>query len=97
MRNGASGAPVSGVSVGGYLVNEGTAPMRCRASAFILIDETGNAVTPQSLFCTVPLLGPHLSTPFTAQFTTMQGRRLQLRFEHPDGTYEAHALIVPRA
>ena len=97
MRNGASGAPVNGVSVGGYLVNKSSSPLRCRASAFILIDQAGNAVTPQVLFCTTPLLAPHGSTSFTAEFSTMQGTRLQLRFEHPDGSYEAHALTVPRA
>lgn len=97
MRNGASGAPVNGVSIGGYLVNKSSTPLRCRASAFILIDEAGNAITPQVLFCTTPLLAPHATTSFTAEFATMQGTRLQLRFEHPDGSYEAHQLTIPRA
>jgi hypothetical protein len=91
------GAPLDGLAVGGFITNTGTTPLRCSATAFVIIDEAGNAFTPHSLWCTTPTIGPHLFSSFTAEFTTLQGSHVELRFEHPDGTYEAHTLVVPPA
>ena len=95
LRNGASGAPMSGVVVSGTITNTGSTPLRCRATAFLLLDSSGNALMPRTQFCDVPSIGPHRSAGFSATFTTTDPAQLQLRFEHPDGTYETHALIVP--
>lgn len=95
LRNGASGAPISGVVVSGTITNTGSMPLRCRATAFLLLDSSGNALMPRTQFCDVPSIGPHRSAGFSATFTTTDPAQLQLRFEHPDGTYETHELIVP--
>jgi hypothetical protein len=97
LGNGASGAPVDGVVVSGEITNVGSSPLRCNASAFLLTDAAGNASVPRSQWCDVPAVGPHRSASFTATFATTGQTHLQLRFEHPDGTYEAHTLIVPPA
>jgi hypothetical protein len=97
LRNGGSGAPVSGVNVTGTITNSGSKPLRCTAIAFLLVDDRGNAVSPSSQFCEVQILAPNDSAYFNATFPTQETDNLQLRFEHPDGSYETHDLAVPPA
>ena len=97
MRNGASGVPLSGVVVTGTIRNAGSAPMSCRPTEFLLIDASGNANLPRLQWCTLPTIPPRSSTNFTATFSVTDDRHLQLRFEHPDGSYEAHPIALPPA
>ncbi len=96
VRNG-SGAPVDALVVSGTITNTSAAPLRCRATSFLLVDENGNAYAPSSQWCDVPAIGPSQSAGFSATFRAPQTPHLELRFEHPDGTYEAHALHLPPA
>ncbi len=94
VRNG-SGAPIDALVVSGTITNTGSAPLRCRATSFLLVDQNGNAYAPSAQWCDVPSIGPSLSAGFTATFRAPQTPNLELRFEHPDGTYEAHPLHFP--
>jgi len=97
VRTGVSGAPVNALVVSGTITNTGSTPLRCRAASFLLIDDNGNAFMPKTQWCDVPAIAPRRSAEFSATFTLTQQAHLQLRFEHPDGTYEAHKLKVPPA
>jgi hypothetical protein len=97
VRNGQSGAPVRGVRVSGTITNTGHETLRCRPTAFLLVDGNGEAIAPVWQSCDVPVIAPEQSGTFSAVFSTMQTAHLQLRFEHPDGTYESHALTLPPA
>jgi hypothetical protein len=97
LGTGAAGAPINGVIVSGTITNWDATPLRCRASQFLLVDIRGNAVVPRAQWCAVPSIGPRRWARFSATFTTMQRTHLELRFEHPDGSYERHALRVPPA
>jgi hypothetical protein len=94
MRTGSTGAPVVGLVVSGTITNGGKTPLRCSTSAFVVISSSDD-VAPSAEFCAMPLLAPAQSTYFNASFPTAPRDDLQLRFEHGDGTYEVHALIVP--
>jgi hypothetical protein len=97
VRTGVSGAPVNALVVSGTITNTGSVPLRCRPTAFLLIDESGNAFMPKTQWCDVPSIAPRRSAGFTATFTPTEQVHLELRFVHPDGTYEAHVLKVPPA
>jgi hypothetical protein len=97
IRNGASGAPTRGVMISGTITNTGSTALRCRPTEFLLVDASGNAIAPSSQWCDVPSIAPQQSGTFNATFPTTQTAHLQLRFEHPDGTYEAHKVALPPA
>lgn len=97
VRTGVSGAPVNALVVSGTITNTGSVPLRCRPTAFLLVDPNGNAVTPKTQWCDVPSIAPRRSAGFTATFMDAPQDHLQLRFMHPDGTYEAHRINVPPA
>jgi hypothetical protein len=97
IRNGTSGAPTQGVTISGTITNTGSTALRCRPTEFLLVDGNGNAIAPTSQWCAVPSIGPQQSGTFNATFSTSQSAHLELRFEHPDGTYEAHRLTLPPA
>lgn len=65
--------------------------------AFLVVDAQGNALAPVKQYCDVPSIGPKDSGYFSATFSTRETENLQLRFEHPDGSYEIHDLAVPPA
>jgi hypothetical protein len=94
VRNGASGAPIAGVTVTGTLTNTDARAMRCTTSAFLLSAGTENPVTPSSAWCALPSIAPNQSTAFSATFATTARTHLQLRFEHPSGTYELHQIVL---
>lgn len=95
MRNGATGAPIEGLTVSGTITNTDTSLLRCRANAFLLIAPSGAAIAPSLQWCDVPAIAPDHSAEFTATFVTPAHQNLQLRFEHPNGTYETHNVILP--
>jgi len=97
LGTGAAGAPINGLVVSGTITNRGATPLRCRASQFLLVDQRGDAVAPRAQWCAVPSIGPRRWARFSATFTTTERAHLQLRFEHPDGSYESHALSDPPA
>lgn len=97
IRNGASGAPTTGVTVTGTITNTGPTTLRCRPTEFFLVDANGNAIPPSAQWCDVPAIAPQQSATFNATFSTTQTAHLELRFEHPDGTYESHKLTLPPA
>jgi hypothetical protein len=97
VRSGQSGAPVRGVHVFGTITNTSDETLRCRPTAFLLVERNGDAIAPTSQWCDVPAIAPQQSGTFSANFPTMQTAHLELRFEHPDGTYESHALTLPPA
>lgn len=92
-----SGAPIDALVVSGTITNTSSTPLRCRATAFLLVEENGNAFAPSSQWCDVLLIGPSHSAGFSATFRAPQAPHLQLRFVHPDGTYEAHSLHFPQS
>ncbi len=92
-----STAPTRGITVTGTITNGGGKSLKCNAIAFLIVDAHGNAVSPISQYCDVPAIAPKDSGYFSATFSTRETENLQLRFEHPDGTYEVHDLIVPPA
>jgi hypothetical protein len=95
VRTSAAAAPVGGLAVSGTITNNGRRPLRCSALALYVVDPNGNAVAPASQFCDVPSIAPDQSGYFSATFDTQRTEDLQLRFEHGDGSYETHDLIVP--
>ncbi len=97
LKNGTSGAPVDGLTISGIITNTGSAPLRCNAMSFLLVAANGNALMPRAQWCDVPFLAPKHSAGFSATFPVPPEARFQLRFEHPDGTYEVHRLTVPPA
>jgi hypothetical protein len=92
-----SGAPVNVVFVSGTITNTGSSAMSCSASAFLLVAPNGNAVSPTAQWCDVPSISPKQSAFFNATFAAGSTDNLQLRFVHPDGSYEVHDLILPPA
>lgn len=96
MRTGSTGAPIVGLVVSGTITNDGTAPLRCTASAFVLVSpSSGNDVAPSTQFCAVPTIAPQQSSYFNVTFAAAPRNDLRLRFEHGDGSYEIHDLAVP--
>jgi hypothetical protein len=95
MRNGSSGAPLEGIVVSGTLTNDGSSPLQCSANVFVLVRPSGEGIIPTSQFCAVPSLAPQQSTYFNATFAAAPRDDLRLRFDHSDGTYEVHDLVVP--
>jgi hypothetical protein len=71
--------------------------MSCNASAFLLVAPNGNAVSPTTQWCDLPSIQPKQSAFFNATFAAGNTDNLQLRFVHPDGSYEVHDLILPPA
>jgi hypothetical protein len=96
-RNGKSGAPVNVVFVSGTITNTGSSAMTCSASEFLLVGRNGNAVAPATQWCDLPSIPPKQSAFFNATFAASNTDSLQLRFVHPDGSYEIHDLILPPA
>ena len=94
---GRSGVPVNIIFVSGTLTNTESKAMKCNASSFLLVDGRGNAIAPQSQWCDAPSIAPNQSSFFNATFTAKDLRNVQLRFVHPDGSYEVHDLILPPA
>lgn len=95
MRTSATGAPIVGLSISGTLTNDGSTPLPCSRSAFILVRSGDNDVPPSAQFCQTPTLAPQQSTFFNATFAAPPRDDWQLRFEHGDGSYEIHDLAVP--
>lgn len=95
MRNGSSGAPVSGVTVTGTITNHGASALHCRSNSFFLTTDGKGALTPATQWCDAPAIAPSTSAQFTLTFATPPRDGLTLRFEHPNGTYETHELILP--
>lgn len=97
-HNGKSGAPVSVVFISGTITNTGTAALHCNANAFLLVDPNGNAIAPAAQWCDSPSIAPQQSAFFNATFQPGGSTdNLQLRYVHPDGSYEVHDLILPPA
>lgn len=88
-------APMTGITVSGTITNSGRQPLRCSAISFLVVDHGGNAISPTSEYCDMPAVAPNRSGYFSATFDTRPSENLQLRFEHPDGSYETHELTVP--
>jgi hypothetical protein len=95
MRTAGSGAPIEGLVISGTITNDGTAPLECSAGEFVLMRTGGDDVIPSSQFCAVPSIAPQQSTYFNATFAIAPRDDLRLRFEHADGSYELHDLVVP--
>lgn len=96
MRTGSTGAPMVGLVVSGTITNDGSAPLRCSASEFVLVStSSGDDVAPSAQFCAVPAIAPQQSSYFSVTFAAAPRDDLQLRFEHGDGSYEIHDLAVP--
>jgi hypothetical protein len=96
-KNGKNGMPVNVLFVSGTITNTGSSAMSCSATSFILVDPNGKAVTPSEQWCDVPSIGPKQSAFFNATFAPTKTDNVQLRFVHPDGSYEIHDLIIPPA
>ena len=96
-RNGKSGAPVNVIFISGTITNTGSASMGCSANAFLLVAPDGNATAPATQWCDVPSIAPKQSAFFNATFAATPNDNLQLRFVHPDGSYEVHDVILPPA
>ena len=94
LRGSGSSAPVTGLTVSGTITNTDGQPLHCGTNTFLIVDESGKAVSPASQFCDQPAIAPSESGYFSATFNTQETDNLQLRFEHPDGSYETHDLIV---
>lgn len=97
MRTGATGAPIIGLVVSGTITNDGKTPMQCSRSSFVLLHHGDSDIPPASQFCGLPSIAPQQSTYFNATFAAAPRDDWQLRFEHGDGSYELHDLIVPPA
>jgi hypothetical protein len=95
MRAGSSAAPVEGLVISGTITNDGTSPLQCSVAEFVLVRPGGDAVIPSSQFCAVPSIAPQQSSYFNATFAATPQDDLRLRFEHGDGSYELHDLVVP--
>lgn len=95
MRTGATGAPIVGLVVSGTITNDGSEPLQCSRSAFVLVRPGDGDVSPTAQFCALPSIAPQQSTFFNATFAAAPRDDWKLRFEHGDGTYEVHDLIVP--
>ena len=95
MRTGATGAPIVGLVISGTITNDGTQPLQCSRSAFVLMRSDDGDVSPTAQFCAIPSIPPQQSTFFNATFAAAPRDDWKLRFEHGDGTYEVHDLIVP--
>lgn len=92
---GSSGAPITGVTVSGTITDADARLLRCRPESFLLLTPQGNAIAPVRQFCDKPVLHRGKSGYFTATFVTADLDGLRIRFEHPNGNYETHDLILP--
>ena len=90
-----SSAPVEGLIVSGTITNDGDTPLKCSAVEFVLMQAGGTDVIPSTQFCAVPSIAPQESSYFNATFATAPRDDLRLRFNHGDGSYELHDLVVP--
>lgn len=97
LRNGSTGAPIVGIVVSGTITNAGTTALQCSRSEFVLIRPGDGDVAPAAEFCAMPSIEPKQSAYFNATFAAPPRDDWKLRFEHGDGTYEVHDLIVPPA
>lgn len=97
LRNGSTGAPVVGIVVSGTITNGGNTVLQCSRSEFLLTRPGDGDVAPTAEFCAVPSIQPQQSAYFNATFAAPPRDDWKLRFEHGDGTYEVHDLIVPPA
>jgi len=95
MRNGSSGAPLVGLMISGTITNDGKTPLQCARASFVLTRTGDGDVSPTAEFCALPSIAPQQSTFFNATFAAAPRDDWKLRFEHSDGTYEIHDLIVP--
>jgi len=86
-----------GVTISGTITNTDAQPLRCNAIAFLLVDARGDALAPATHFCDMPAIAPNDSGYFSATFDPRTTDDLHLRFQHPDGSYETHDVIVPPA
>ncbi len=89
--------PVNVLFVSGTITNTGTSAISCSASDFLLVSPNGSALTPSAQWCDVPSIGPKQSAFFNATFAPSNMDNVQLRYVHPDGSYEVHDLIIPPA
>jgi hypothetical protein len=96
-HNGKNGVPVNVLFVSGTITNTSSAAMTCSATSFILVDPHGKAVTPSEQWCDMPSIPPKQSAFFNATFAPANTDNVQLRYVHPDGSYEVHDLIIPPA
>lgn len=96
-RNGKNGVPVNVLFVSGTITNTGTSAMSCSPSNFLLVAPNGDAVAPSAQWCDVPSIPPKQSAFFNATFAPADTDSVQLRYVHPDGSYEVHDLIIPPA
>ncbi len=95
MKTSAGSAPMVGLVVSGTITNDGKNAMQCSPGEFVLVRDGGNDIAPSAQFCGVPSIAPQQSTYFNATFPAPPRDDWQLRFEHGDGSYEVHDLIVP--
>lgn len=89
--------PVNVLFVSGTITNTGSSAMSCSATNFLLVAPNGNAIAPSAQWCDVPSIPPKQSAFFNATFAATNTDNVQLRFVHPDGSYEVHDLIIPPA
>lgn len=96
-KNGKNGMPVNVLFVSGTITNTGTSAMSCIATSFLLVGPNGKAITPAQQWCDVPSIEPKQSAFFNATFAADSTDSVELRYVHPDGSYEVHDLIIPPA
>lgn len=92
-----SGAPTDGLIVSGRIANPNASVLRCRSVELLLVAPNGDATAPSEEWCDLPQIAPNGTGYFSAIFPAPSSLPVQLRFEHPDGSYEAHALNIPPA
>lgn len=97
MRTGSTGAPIVGMLVSGTITNDGSSALQCTRSAFVLVSPAESDIAPSAEFCALPSIPPKQSAYFNATFAAPPRDDWKLRFEHGDGSYEVHNLIVPPA
>lgn len=95
VRNGASGAPLTGIVVSGEITNNDTQTIRCGNASFVLMHGT-NAILPSKTWCAAPALDAGQTAAFSLTFAAPGGGDLTLQLTHPDGSYERHDLAIPR-
>jgi hypothetical protein len=97
MHTGSTGAPIVGLVVSGTITNDGSSTLQCTRSTFVLMNPSESDIAPSAEFCALPSIPPKQSTYFNATFAAPPRDDWKLRFEHGDGSYEVHDLIVPPA
>lgn len=86
------GAPIDALTVSGTISNKGSAALACDLGAFIVTDASGASFTPVSASCQVPQIAPGGVSSFSATFRTPLRARMELHYEHGDGTFEQRDL-----